>query len=266
MLDALAQARRRLVLGVAAAVVLAVVVGTVFAVLGRPADVDPVAQDVQGPVLLVPGYGGSTVALDVLAATLRDAGREALVVPTGGSGTGDLLEQARVLDEAARAALAASGAPSVDVVGYSAGGVVARLWADELNGNTVARRIVTLASPHHGTSLAGLAGDLAPDSCPAACRQLAPDSDLLRALNAGDETPEGPRWVALWTTDDKTVVPPDSGSLDGALAFAVQEVCPGLRVAHADVPRTPAVMAMVTLLLGRETPVVPASELCERAG
>lgn len=263
MLDALAPARRRLLLGVLAAVVLAVVVGTVAIVLGRPAAVDPVSQDAQGPVLLVPGYGGSTTALEVLAGALRDAGREARVVPTGGSGTGDLLDQARVLDEAVRAALEASGAPSVDVVGYSAGGVVARLWAGELDGNAVARRIVTLASPHHGTSLAGLAGDLAPDSCPAACRQLAPDSDLLRDLNAGDETPEGPRWVALWTTDDQTVVPPESGSLDGALDFAVQDVCPGMGVAHADVPRTPAVMAMVTVLLGRETPVVPAPELCE---
>jgi len=261
-LDALAPARRRLLLGVLAAVALAVVVGTVAVVLGRPAQVDPVSQDAQGPVLLVPGYGGSATAVGALAASLGEAGREAQVVPTGSSGTGDLLDQARVLDEAVRAALDASGAPSVDVVGYSAGGVVARLWADELGGNAVARRIVTLASPHHGTSLAGLAGDLTPDSCPAACRQLAPDSDLLRALNAGDETPAGPRWVALWTTDDKTVVPPDSGSLEGALAFSVQELCPGLSVAHADVPRTPAVMAMVTVLLGRGAPVLPAPELC----
>ena len=263
MLSDLAPARRRLLLGLGATAVLTLVVSAVAIFLARPEAVVPVSQDAPGPVLLVPGYGGSTVALEVLAVALRDAGREVVVVQTGGSATGDLRDQARVLDEAVRAALADSGAPSVDVVAYSAGGVVARLWADELDGNAVARRIVTLASPHHGTSLAGLAGDLAPDSCPAACRQLAPDSDLLRDLNAGDETPEGPRWVALWTTDDQTVVPPESGSLDGALDFAVQDVCPGLGVAHADVPRTPAVMAMVTVLLGRETPVVPAPELCE---
>ena len=107
----------------------------------------------------------------------------------------------------------ADGAPSVDVVGYSAGGVVVRLWVDDLGGGSLARRVVTLSSPHHGTEVAGLGADLGEEACPTACEQLAPDSDLLTTLNARDETPPGPRWVALWTTDDATVVPPTSGLL-----------------------------------------------------
>jgi triacylglycerol esterase/lipase EstA (alpha/beta hydrolase family) len=154
------------------------------------------------------------------------------------------------------------GAPSVDVVGYSAGGVVVRYWIAELGGGSLARRAVTLASPHHGTDLAGVAAGLAPDACPEACRQLAPDSDLLRDLNAGDETPDGPRWVAIWTTDDETVVPATSGSLEGALDFSVQSVCPGLTVQHGDVPRTPAVIAMVVEQLGVDTPALPGSSVC----
>ena len=61
-------------------------------------------------------------------------------------------------------------------------------------------------------------------------------------------------WVALWTEDDKTVVPPDSGSLDGALDISLQSVCPGVHVGHADVPRTPAVISIVEAVLGQPHP------------
>ena len=51
--------------------------------------------------------------------------------------------------------------------------------------------------------------------------------------------------MALWTEDDETVVPPDSGSLDGALDISLQSFCPDVHAGHADVPRTPAVIAIV---------------------
>ena len=108
-----------------------------------------------------------------------------------GDGTGDLRAQADHLADVAASTLDRTGAPSVDVIGYSAGGVVARLWVRDGNGKTAARRVLTLGSPHHGTSVAQLGSELG-GGCPAACEQLVPDSDLLRRLNAGDETPDGP--------------------------------------------------------------------------
>ncbi|KQW53352.1 lipase [Nocardioides sp. Root1257] len=262
MLGRLSPARRRFVLGTAALVVVAAAATVVAVVATRPERTEPVGQGSPGPVLLVPGYGGSTASLDVLADALRAAGRDATVVRLPGDGTGDLRDQAQVLDDAARTALARTGGDSVDVIGYSAGGVVARLWVADLGGASHARRVVTLASPNHGTELASLASGLGDTACPAACRQLATDSDLLTALNAGDETPAGPLWVALWTEDDKTVVPPESGSLDGATAFAVQSVCPDLVVGHADVPRTAAVIAIVEAELGTGRPTVPDASVC----
>ncbi len=263
MLDALSPQRRRFVLVSAAATAVAVLVAvTLAATAGREDPVHPVSQAVQGPVLLVPGYGGSTSALEVLAAGLRDAGRDVTVVPAAGGGTIDLREQARALAASARRVLARSGASSVDVVGYSAGGVVARLWVAEQGGGDVVRRVVTLASPHHGSDVAALGSGLAPDTCPVACRQLAPGSDLLRRLDAGDETPDGPLWVSIWTTDDRVVVPPESARLDGAVDFSVQSVCPGAVLAHGDVPRSPTVVAMTLLELGSARPRVPGTAVC----
>lgn len=262
MLATLSPARRRLVLAIAGLVALALVVGVVLATSGGE-DVDPAAQDRPGPVLLVPGYGGSGGSLQPLADQLRSQGREVVVVDTPGNGTGDLRAQAASLDDAVDAVLAETGASSVDVVGYSAGGVVARTWVAELGGDSLARRVVTLASPHHGTELAALGSELAGGSCPQACQQLAPGSDLLRDLNAGDETPDGPRWVTIWTEGDRVVLPPTSGRLDGALGYAVQDVCPDLSLAHAEVPRSPAVILMARAALGADQPAIPGSRVCD---
>lgn len=261
-LGSLAPARRRLVLGTVAALLAGLVAVVVAVVATREPPVEPVDQARQGPVLLVPGYGGSTASLQVLADALSAEGRDARVVRPTGSGTQDLRDQAADLGAAVDRALADTGAPSVDLVGYSAGGVVVRIYVAELGGGSHVRRAVTLASPHHGTDLAALAGALGSTACPTACAQLAPDSDLLRRLNAGDETPSGPAWVAVWTEDDTTVVPPDSGSLEGALDVSLQSVCPGLQVAHPDVPRTPAVLAIVAGVLGRGAPEPPGGGIC----
>lgn len=264
MFDALSGPRRRLMIGLVAATVVGLVAIGVVTFANRSQNVDPVAQDTLGPVLLVPGYGGGTDALDVLAAALTRSGRDATVVQLAGDGTGDLRKQAKVVDTAVTAALERTGAASVDVVGYSAGGVTVRVWLDEFGTGGLVRRVVTLGSPHHGTSLAALAADLAPDSCPVGCRQLATDSDLLRSLNAKDETPSGPTWVSMWSENDRTVVPPESASIEGALDFSIQSVCPDEDIAHRDLPRNPTVIAMTIEALGPQLPVLPTATTCQR--
>ena len=211
-------------------------------------------QDRPGPVLLVAGYGGSTGSLDALGAALRTAGREVEIVPPVGDNTGDLRVQAQTLNRVARQAID-SGAPSVDVIGYSAGGVVARIWAAELGGAAVARRVVTLGSPHHGTDIAGLAASLLTGACPTACRQLAPDSDVLAGL---PETPAGPRWTSIWTADDDLVLPPSSASLQGAVNIELQQVCADSRVKHGDLPRDSLTVGLVERALAGPTPPATA--------
>ena len=238
--------RRRALLLCCAAVlaILAVVVALRLRPAHPVSTTSAVAQDRPGPVLMGPGYGGSTAALEVLAGKLRANGRSARVVVLPGDGTGDLREAARALDVAARAAVA-SGAPSVDVVGYSAGGVTARFWARHLGGALIARRIITLGSPHHGSQVAALGSAFAPGACPTACEQLVPGSALLRDLNRGDETPAGPQWLALWTDQDAVVTPPGSAGLAGAVDVVLQTVCPGVSVSHADLPRSALVTGLV---------------------
>jgi triacylglycerol lipase len=260
--------RRRTLLIAAAAVAVLLLAALGFRVLGggdragrRPDQARP------GTVLLVPGYGGSQTALTRLAARLTAQGRTARVVTLPDGGTGDLLVQADTLDASVRRALS-DGAASVDVIGYSAGGVVTRLWVDRHDGAAVARRIVTLGSPLHGARIAGVGSALAPDACPPACRQLVPGNALLDRLDATG-LPAGLPWLSIWTENDETVQPSDSARLAGAVNVPVQSICPQARVTHGELPTDPAVTALVLaavsaapLAAPRTCPVPPArSEL-----
>jgi triacylglycerol lipase len=258
VLSSLAPARRRLVIALLAVLAAAAVTAVLLTVVGRDDPPAAVSQGTAGPVVLVPGYGGSTTGLDALAATLRRRGKDATVFRLPGNGRGDLDAQAVALARTVDAVLTRTKAATVDVVGYSAGGVVARLWVRDHGGVSKVRRVVTLGSPQHGTELATLAGSALPGACPTACQQLATGSDLLDGLNAGDETPAGPTWVSIWTTHDDVVLPPASASLAGALDLTVQSVCPDDDVRHSGLPTDPQVQALVVAFLRPGAPARPA--------
>ncbi|MET0692792.1 MAG: hypothetical protein ABWY56_02620 [Propionibacteriaceae bacterium] len=261
MLDALSPQRRRLVFVLGGLALLLVLALVVTVVVRTRSGADPVPQDVPGPVLLVPGYGGNGDSLQPLADAVRATGRVAVVVPPVGDGTGDLRVQAEHLATVAAQAMADSGAPSVDVIGYSAGGVVARVFVRDEGGAGVARRVLTLGSPQHGTSQAALGIEVAGD-CPEACEQLVPDSDLLRRLNAGDETPPGPLWITVRSTSDQVVTPVDSAVLDGALNLKIQDFCPRSTAGHGELPTDPVTLAAITSVLGVGTPAAPTDVAC----
>ncbi|GEL24662.1 lipase [Pseudonocardia sulfidoxydans NBRC 16205] len=262
--------RRRLLVAVLVLVVVAVgvVVGVrVFGGPGQPIPGTRPADDRPGPVVLVPGYGGSRTSLQALARRIEATGRQATVLTLVGDGTGDLSAQVTVLDRAVDEALAA-GAPSVDVVGYSAGGVVTALWLAREDGASKTRRVVTLGAPLHGTTLATAGASLAPDACPVACRQLVPGSPELAEIEKADVGSELP-WLSLWTTDDDTVTPPESARLAGALDTSVQAVCAGARVTHSGLPTDPLVTGAVLRALGTTPLTLPGPADCaglRRAG
>jgi triacylglycerol lipase len=254
--------RRRLLAGALALLAAAAIVGAAVAAL-QPGPGQPAArpaQDRLGPVLLVPGFGGQTGSLQVLASRIRATGRPATVLHLPGPGTGSLITDASVLNAAVSQALAL-GAPSVDIIGYSAGGVVALVWARRDDGAVKARRIITLGAPFHGSALAAGAEGFVPGACPVACQQLTPGSSLLASLGVTD--PGGlPRWLSLWTTDDKTVVPPDSARLAGAINVPIQALCPAARISHSQLPTNPVVTAIVLEELGTSPLSYPSRADC----
>jgi triacylglycerol esterase/lipase EstA (alpha/beta hydrolase family) len=209
------------------------------------------------PVVLVPGYGDGEGSLDELAQTLEFTGRFATVLHLPDGGTGDLNVQA----EALQRLVSRFRHKPVDVIGYSAGGVVVRLWLAKYGGAGEVRHVVTLGSPLHGAAVAGVGEALVPSSCAVACQQLAPGSVLLRTLDA-TPLPKGVQWMSIWTANDRTVDPPDSARLTSAINVQLQDICPRVRISHSGLPDAALVGGLVSGALGRGSITAPTPADC----
>jgi triacylglycerol esterase/lipase EstA (alpha/beta hydrolase family) len=216
-----------------------------------------------GTVLVVPGFGGDVGGLRSIAAALTRAGRRVRLVALPSSASQSFEQQAVTLEAAVRAEERAGRGP-VDIVGHSNGGVLARYWARHFHGAGRARVIIGLGSPQHGTSLADLAYQAAPELCPASCREVRPGSAFLTALNKGDETPPGIGWVTLYTDYDDVVTPPASARLTGAVNLHLQAICAGASASHSGLLAAPVVLGIVVDELRAAGPHVETAAACGR--
>ncbi|MEO5903763.1 MAG: lipase, partial [Gemmatimonadaceae bacterium] len=102
-----------------------------------------------------------------------------------------------------------TGAPKVDIVTHSMGGLSSRYYARELGGSDKIEAWVSLAGPSHGTTTANFCGLQS-------CIEMRPGSAFLNALNAGDETPGTPRYATWRSLCDQATTPPETVILAGA--------------------------------------------------
>lgn len=102
----------------------------------------------------------------------------------------------------------------VVIVAHSMGGLVARTALRQA-GSAVIARIITLGTPHHGTAIACRV-PLAPT------RQMCPNSNWLRRLNADQEGRFDVPVTSLYSPEDTLIAPPGSAMLVGARAIAIE--------------------------------------------
>ncbi|MEM1055003.1 MAG: alpha/beta fold hydrolase [Bacteroidota bacterium] len=153
------------------------------------------------PVLLVPGFLDGPGSFALLARRLEREGFETHALTLSPRlATCSLHHFARQVDEAAEQFA------EVDVVGFSMGGLVSRLWVQRYGGAAKVNRLITLASPHNGSKVAHLVPQQA-------AREMRPGSDLLDDLRQDVEMLEDVRFASLWTPYDFTVLPGRSGEL-----------------------------------------------------
>jgi triacylglycerol esterase/lipase EstA (alpha/beta hydrolase family) len=164
------------------------------------------------PVLLIHGYGCNSgywcqLARRLDAAHISHASLDLEPV------TGDIDGYAQLVQHAVEALCRQSGAARVTVVAHSMGGLVARAWMRAYGAARVAR-VITLGSPHHGTSLAALG--LGQNAA-----QMRRGSGWLQALADSESAATRALITSIYTHHDNIIAPQTSSERAGArnLAF-----------------------------------------------
>jgi triacylglycerol lipase len=115
--------------------------------------------------------------------------------------------------------------------------------------------VVMIATPNHGSVFADVS---CVTDCLPALWQTRTGSRLLAALNQGDETPGAVDYTSVFSTTDPVIQPATTAPVAGAANVAVQDVCPGRVVEHAQAVFDAAVHAVVLDALRHRGPAVAA--------
>lgn len=167
------------------------------------------------PVLMLHGYGSNSGFWQPFSRRLQAAGISHAAIDLEPV-LGGMDDYAAQIDSAVQALCRATGAPQVILLCHSMGGLAARAWLRRY-GNERAARVITLGTPHFGSTLAGygIGANAKQMLTPAG----AADSWIAR-LDASEDAGLRARFVSVCTRHDNIVSPQSSAILPGARNIA----------------------------------------------
>jgi pimeloyl-ACP methyl ester carboxylesterase len=119
---------------------------------------------------------------------------------------------AKVVADEVERVRAKTGAPKVNIVGMSLGGLIGLYYAKCMSGASSVDRFVSVGGPLNGSSIARLV-ELVPSRTAHAIAQTTPDCDFMRELHA-TPTPPGVRMFSVGTRGD-VMAPRSSWDAEG---------------------------------------------------
>jgi len=213
------------------------------------------------PVLLVHGTGSTAEEswTHTFAKTLPRDGHDVCTIDLPQRALGDAQVSAEYVVVAMHAVAARAGR-KIDVVGHSQGGLEPR-WALKWFPSTrsLVDDYVSISSTQHGSLDAD--GICTLGSCAPSVWQQRRESQFLKALNTGDETPGDASYTSIYSLTDEIVPelpPPATSMLAGARNIALQDVCPGRPADHFSILWDAVGEALVMDALDHPGPADPA--------
>ena len=188
---------------------------------------DPLATPTKQPVVLIHGVLVNDGVWFLLRRFLRRRVGETVYTVNYGPPFADIERFAEQLNTRVEKTCAATGAERVVLVAHSMGGLVARAYLRRFGARRVAR-LVTIATPHHGSMLAysfpgrGLA-------------QMHPGNPWLAELNRDENKLAPVPITSIWSRHDSMVMPQASSVLGCAENIAVIGIAHNALVWNAEV-------------------------------
>lgn len=206
--------------------------------LGAPLSIGAAAARDADPVVLIGGFANSMTGWNEWVRSLRADGFQVFVFDPPTVGLGDMEESARAVAAFIDDVRRRTGRRRIDVVGFSEGGLLARMAAARLGALGAIDRLISLATPHHGVSMSGVYDAIKGfgvlrRAVPKAAVQLLDGSELLSRIARDDEHlrmgrhPDAPRYASVFSRTIDMVVTPMSAWLPGAVNVPVAADSPG---------------------------------------
>ncbi|MBU4301979.1 MAG: alpha/beta fold hydrolase [Actinobacteria bacterium] len=160
------------------------------------------------PVIIVPGWGSPMFQMDWVARHLESEGLATIKLKVPRLAVGDMRESAEVLAREVERLRSENGVGKVNLVGYSLGGLIARIYLQELDGYRNLNRTVFVGAPQDGVYI-GYLGAFTKSG-----RQVRRGSPFMRDLNMSGPCDCGERrCLSIYLTRDGTIVPSESARL-----------------------------------------------------
>ncbi|MGW4030134.1 esterase/lipase family protein [Streptomyces sp. NPDC004838] len=196
----------------------------------------PLGSPDHPPVVLLHGFADNRSVFVLLRRSLARSGWHHLECLNYSPLTCDIRAAAELLGRHIEEICARTGRREVDIVGHSLGGLIARYYAQCLGGDLRVRTLVTLGTPHSGTTVAPLA------SAHPIVRQMRPGSDFIEELR--DPAPGcRTRFVSFWSDLDQLMTPVESARVDHPDLLTENVRVSG--IGHLALPVHPAVAARI---------------------
>jgi triacylglycerol lipase len=159
----------------------------------------------RNPILLVHGLMDTSRKMRKIASHLRGLGWQVFdidLTPNNGSARLEILagQVADLIDRTF------DPQQSIDLLGFSMGGLVTRYYIQRLGGIDRVQRFITISTPHNGTIAAHF-------SMQPGCIQMRPEHQFIQDLNRDIDRLNHLNFTSLWTPFDLIILPPSSSQL-----------------------------------------------------